>query len=776
MVSPASGLLPRGLPSPRTRLIGRETECASARALLLDEAVPLLTLVGPGGVGKTRLALAVAQDVADHFADGIAWVDLSPLTDPSLVPATVAAALDHFLASDQPVAAVLARHLRSLQTLLIFDNCEHLASAVADLVAALLPACPSVQVLATSRAALRLRDEQEFPVTPLPLPAPGNHTLEAAAESPAVRLFVERARAIEPGFVLAAGNAQAVAEICHGLDGLPLAIELAAAQTKVLPPAALLARMGSRLSLLTSGARDLPVRQQTVRATIAWSHDLLTDAQRVLFRRLGVFVGGWTLDAAETVAGDGDGPDGILTTLTRLVDANLVRRVDPDGAHAPRFGMLETVRVFALEQLEASGEADGIRDRHATWCVAEAEAGGVLSLWDYRPGEWFRRITLERSNIRAALDWLEVQGQARLALRLATAATKVFWLGGPIWEGRDRLARALALAGEQVPEVRARALSALADLLWEEQGDLPAAEAAAAEALALFQAVGNVEGRVHALIILAGVAADQGDLDRGQALLEEAVAMSPPDGPSRAEALEILAAVTYLQGDDARTVALLEERVRLAHSLDDPAIMVFAIEVSSWVAERQGDVPTAAARLQQALGFQWKLHARPQVAHALEHVAALAAMTGQGEVAVQMLGTAAALRETLGRPLDVPLRPAYDRLVATLRTQVDDASWTRAWDAGWEDDLATAVAEADGLLAALAAGTSSLPAAAPHALSPREQAVLRLVVDGRSNQEIADALGISLRTAQTHVAHILTKLGVDSRTAAATRAVREGWV
>jgi non-specific serine/threonine protein kinase len=534
----------------------------------------------------------------------------------------------------------------------------------------------------------------------------------------------------------------------------------------------LLARLDDRLSLLT-GARDAPVRQQTMQATIAWSHDLLSETEQVLFRRLGVFVGGWALEAAETVASQGAGPNRVLATLTALVDANLVQRVDLEEAYSPRFGMLEAVRVFAIEQLEASGEDVAIRDRHAAWCVAETEAGVSLPS-HYRPEGWFPHIALERGNIRAALDWLEEQGDAALALRLSSVVAEAFWLGGPIAEGRERLERALALAGEQFPALRARALWALADLIWEEQADLAPAAVAATEALALFREIGDVRGTVHALIILGGVAADEGDLDHGQVLLEEAVALSPAEGDARAEALGILATITYLQGDDARTEALLAEQARLMQ--EDQWRWGAVIEVSSWVAQRQGDTPTAAARLQEALDLHWDLHAMTRVAHCLERVAALVATRGEAEVAIRLLGTAAILRETLGRPLDLPHRPEYDRLLTTLRAQVNDAAWARAWDAGREDDLAAVVAEADGLLGALAAGTGNLPAAAPHPLTLREQAVLRLVVEGQSNQEIADALCISLRTVQTHVAHILTKLSVDSRTAAATRAVREGWV
>ena len=315
------------LPVPRTRLIGRKVERATARALLLDEAGPLLTLTGPGGSGKTRLALAIAGDVADGFADGVVWVDLAPLADPALVPATVARALGIVPVAGLPLEEQLERELRPRQTLLLLDNCEHLVEAASDLTADLLHSCPAVQVLATSRAPLHHRGEQELPVEPFPLPLLDDPPAVLSANE-AVRLFVERAHAVAPRFALTQANAPTVAAICRQLEGLPLAIELAAARMRLLSPEALLAQMADRLRLLRGGPRDLPARQRTIRDTIAWSYALLTPPQQALFRRLAVFAGGWPLEGAAAVAGDSHSAvHDVLDELGALVDQSLVRRV-----------------------------------------------------------------------------------------------------------------------------------------------------------------------------------------------------------------------------------------------------------------------------------------------------------------------------------------------------------------------------------------------------------------------------------------------------------------
>jgi predicted ATPase len=371
MVIPAPSSWSRTLPIPRTRLIGREAEREAARAYLLDEAVPLLTLTGPGGVGKTRLVLAIADDVASHFADGVVWVDLAPLTDAGLVVTTVATAVGVAATPGRPVPEELARALRSQQMLLLLDNCEHLLVATGDLVGALLSQCPALQVLATSRAPLQLRGEQILPVAPLPLPADDVRSLEALSENEAVRLFVERTGAVRPAFALTETNAPTVAALCRQLDGLPLAIELAAARSALLSPEALLAQMTDRLRLLGGGPRDLPARQQTIRDTVAWSYELLTPSDQGLFRHLTVFRGGWTIPAAAAVAEIDERAIGM--GLGRLVDQSLIRAVE--DAAEPRFTMLETIRAYGLERLAASGEDASARQAHARLFRALAATG-----------------------------------------------------------------------------------------------------------------------------------------------------------------------------------------------------------------------------------------------------------------------------------------------------------------------------------------------------------------------------------------------------------------
>jgi len=600
------------LPAQLTPLIGREYEQEAICALLRHAAARLVTLTGTGGVGKTRLALEVAQAVRADFADGVCLVELAPVSDPARVMAAIAQSLGLWEAGDLPVEEQVHVSCRDRHLLLLLDNFEQVVEAAPHL-ASLLASCPRLSMLVTSRATLHLSGEHEFAVFPLAVPdltqLPETQALSQLA---AVRLFVERVHALQPTFQLTEANARTIAEICVRLDGLPLAIELAAARIKLLPPQALLKRLSRRLDILTSGTRDVPTRQQTLRNTIRWSYDLLSQEEQRLFRWLSIFVGGCTLEAAAAVClADQEQPMDVLDGVTSLVDKSLVQQTEREGEE-PRLVMLETLREFGLEYLEQQGELEAARRVHARYFLEFAEAAEPHFLGP-KQLLWFERLEQELDNLRAILQAATTEEEMEPALRLGSAVG-LFWVGrGHLREGRDVLERLLARAGAIAAPGRLKALNALGTILWS-QNDARGLELVADEALALAQEQGDQWYITRAMIHRgSALMQERRDYAEAQACLEEAVAGAHVLGDRYllVSALAHLGRLAWYQRDAPRAIAWYEESLIHCRALGEKLMMSMGLvglaraELSQGHAARARTLLEESLTLCQALGNTW---------------------------------------------------------------------------------------------------------------------------------------------------------------------------
>jgi predicted ATPase/transcriptional regulator with XRE-family HTH domain len=673
------------LPTSLTPLIGREADIATVAGLLQapNPATRLVTLIGPGGVGKTRLAVAVAATLAAAYPDGVVFVDLAPLLDHRLITATIASALSVYEAGTQSAWDLLVAYLHDRHVLLVLDNFEHVLDG-AQVLGELLMECPGVALLATSRIALRLRAERRFAVEPLGQPPEQSASLEAIAASPAVRLFVERAGAVAPLFALDSGNAGSVAAVCRRLGSIPLAIELAAARVGVLGVAPLLQRLDRPLPLLTAGAPDLPERQRTLRNTLAWSHALLGIQEQVLFRRLAVFVGGWTVSAAEAVCSDGDLPiEDVLGRLEALVDHSLIRHLDA-GEEEPRFTMLEVVREYAVERSVECGEWPTLRARHRDWCLTLAEEAAP-ELNGPQQASWLERLDRALDNLRVALSWIYEEEQIELGLRLAGALARFWSTRRYVTEGRDWLERFLAPSSARgMPAALQAQASYAVGVLASIQGDCTYAAGRLEESIELYRLAGDAVGAVRALNTRGGVSYDQGHLAFAAALWAQSLAQARVAGDlgEAAHALGNLGEAYFQMGDLTAAATAHTEALAIAQRAGRADLQAMQHGNLGNVARERGDLRTATALQRQALVLKHRLGARRQIAITLEDLASIAGAEGRGTRAAHLLGAASAIRDAIATPQPVPERTATEQAVAAARAALGEDAWNAAWTSG----------------------------------------------------------------------------------------------
>jgi predicted ATPase/DNA-binding CsgD family transcriptional regulator len=843
-----------GLPNPLSTLIGRRQEVENALGFLRDPDVRLLTLTGPGGVGKTRLAIRIAADCSDDFADGVLFVSLAAIRDPDLVLPAIVRAAGLADRADAGAETVLTEALSNQHLLLVLDNFEQVAQA-APLLARILQQCPAIKALVTSRRPLHLVGEQRFQVPPLALPPP-EASIAGANSAEAISLFMQRAREIRPDLVMTEQNAPVIVDICRRLDGLPLALELAAARINVLSPAALLARLSDRLHLLVGAQQDVPERLRTIRFAIDWSYELLSAIEQTMFRRASIFAGSCSVAALEQVCGDQElAPGEFLDHLSQLIDHSLLFHIDGIDGES-RLAMLETLREYGVEQLRTRGEEAAARCAHAKCVVQMVEAGEPQLIG---PGQdaWLQQLDLEHDNIRAAIEWSLLEGNVEMALRIGSAVWRFWSTRGYLTEGRTWLTRALAKGGTVAEPVRLAALIALA-YLSEDQHDLTVAGVHFSEALNLAASIGDERATAQALGGLGLVAQDRGDYGEASELYDRSaqLARSLNDQRQLGVALGNLGAVAYYQGDfpraelrwtECRTIvraqgdaqseaalignlgslaimrgdlaegeSLLTETLEMQRHLGNPRFIANALVNLGEIREARGDQQQAQAYYEEAVTTYRQIDERrdealaqvriAKLAHlqhdtprailmlaasfkvlfdtgdrfsameTLEELARIAAHNNDPRMAVELIAVVGTMRRELGTPRQAEGEREMDLLLGRLRRGIGRAEYDDAWARGSAHEISDTLAvvnELSRLAQQSAARQPSRSEASHPRLTERECDVLRLVAAGCSSRDIADALFISPRTASTHVEHILSKLGVNTRSAAVAVALRE---
>ncbi|CAN5652936.1 BTAD domain-containing putative transcriptional regulator [soil metagenome] len=790
------------LPAPLTSFIGRERALASITKLLTGTR--MITLTGVGGSGKTRLALTVAHGLAermDEYPHGVSLVELSALVDPELVPTAIAQALGIPPQSGRSPLDTLTEALRDKQLLLLMDNCEHLIDTCAQVIAELLAVCPSLHVLATSREVLHAPGELVWRVPPMAFPEelPGSGQAldeEQLLNYESVRLFYERAKFVQPEFSLTSQNAAAVVQICQRLDGLPLAIELAAVRVGILSPQQIAARLDMALEFLQGGGRAVSARQQTMRGTLDWSYDLLSEPERRLLERLAVFAGGWMLDAAERIgAGGVVAVNDVLELLAQLVDKSLVvTRLGPGGD--VRYAFLEPVRQYAKEWLAACDDVDKIYQRHAEFYMAIAEQVEA-GLNGPAQAEWLERVETEHDNIRAALAWA-LERDNELGDQLATAMWRFWYMRGHLREGRGWLTRALSLIETLQPPLRAEVFRAAGSLAWCD-GDYEDAHALSEQALALFRSLGDTRGIRDTLTVLGTTFINQGKYEQGKRYHEESLELEREAGDAWgiSRSLGSIAELMFYQGDYETAHRYWVESLAINRELKDTWGVAITLNNIGEILRSQGNLERAyeqfaeSMTLFQELDFkhgiaaarsnlaeihlEWNqyddaerlLHEVLEISRDLDHpavianvleiTAKLAAIRGQTERAAQLFGAADALREHLGIPLTPTERAKLEPWI-----NIPCPEHSEVLQQAWSDGRKMSVDQA----LDYACEMRSQPTAPPVApLTPREREIVELVSTGLTNQQIAAQLSISTRTADTHVSNVLRKLGLASRSA-----------